>query len=259
MVVTYANYYDMVDYSRLENYLSDEVECFVFDSIPSTNNYLSSLAFSLKTQVCIAAQQTQGKGQHNRQWLSGRDSILLSIRRVFSADANLNGLSLMVGLALIAVLKKYGVTEVQLKWPNDIYYRDKKLAGILIENVIQKHNQSVVIGIGVNVNVDIDCQTPWTDLHSINGQEPINQFNLTKDLINTVLQFCQFFESNGFAYFAKQWAAVDYLKGKRVCYKDKRRAFSGVCCGVNNEGVLLVETTGVTEWVYSSEFLSVSC
>jgi hypothetical protein len=68
----------MVDYSRLENYLSDEVECFVFDSIPSTNNYLSSLAFSLKTQVCIAAQQTQGKGQHNRQWLSGRDSIILS-------------------------------------------------------------------------------------------------------------------------------------------------------------------------------------
>jgi biotin-(acetyl-CoA carboxylase) ligase len=74
-----------------------------------------------------------------------------------------------------------------------------------------------------------------------------------------VLQFFQFFESNGFTYFAKQWAAVEYLKGRRVCYQDKRRALSGVCCGVNNEGVLLVETTGATEWVYSSEFLSVSC
>jgi len=250
----------MVDYSHLENYLSDEVECFIFDSIPSTNGYLSSLAFSLKTQVCIAAQQTQGKGQHNRQWLSGKDSsVLLSIRRVFSVDVNLNGLSLMVGLALVEVLKKYGVTEAQLKWPNDVYYQGKKLAGILIENVIQKHNQSVVIGIGVNVNVDIDCQTPWTDLHSINGQKSINQFNLTKDLINTVLQFCQFFERSGFSYFAKQWANVDYLQGKQVRYKDKNRAFSGVCCGVNNEGVLLVKTAKATEWVYSSEFLSVGC
>ena len=240
----------------LENYLNEEIECFVFDSIPSTNSYLSSLAFSAKTQVCIAAQQTQGKGQHNRQWLSGKDgSILLSIRKVFSADINLNGLSLMVGLALIAVLKKYDIIGAQLKWPNDVYYQDKKLAGILIENAVQKYNQSVVIGIGVNVNVDIDCQMPWTDLHSIN-EKNINQLDLTKDLIETVLQFCQFFAGNGFAYFARQWVDVDYLKGKQVYYKDKKRTFSGVCCGVNNEGILLVKTVKAIEWVYSSEFLS---
>ncbi|SMN16424.1 Biotin--protein ligase, / Biotin operon repressor [uncultured Candidatus Thioglobus sp.] len=247
----------MVDYSHLENYLSDEVECFVFDSIPSTNNYLSSLAFSLKTQVCIAAQQTQGKGQHNRAWLSSKGgSILLSIRRVFLVGVNLNGLSLVVGLALIEVLKDYGITDLQLKWPNDVYYQDRKLAGILIENAVRNQTQSVIIGLGINIDADINCQTPWTNLHSISKQKPINKFSLTTGLINKILQLCQIFETNGFAYFAQQWASVDYLQGRRVQYDDKKQIFSGVCCGVNNEGVLLVETQYGAKLVYSSESLS---
>jgi biotin-(acetyl-CoA carboxylase) ligase len=72
-----------------------------------------------------------------------------------------------------------------------------------------------VIGIGVNIGVNIDCQTPWTDLHSISTQKSINQFDLTKDLINKILEFCQVFEANGFTTFSKQWASVDYLQGKR--------------------------------------------
>jgi BirA family biotin operon repressor/biotin-[acetyl-CoA-carboxylase] ligase len=245
----------MVDYSDLENYLSDEVECFVFDSIPSTNHYLASLAFSAKTQVCISAQQTQGKGQYSRTWSSEGESILLSIRRVFSTNVSLSGLSLVVGLALVEVLKKYGAIDLQLKWPNDVYYQNKKLAGILIENSVQNKTQSVVIGVGVNVDVDIECQTPWTDFHSISTHKTINQFELTKDLINKILAFCQIFETQGFVYFAQQWASVDYLVGKLIQYDDTVQAFSGLCCGVNDEGVLLVKTENGTKQIYSSQFL----
>lgn len=248
---------DMVDYSDLKAHLSGDIDCHIFDSIPSTNDYLSSLDFSPRTQVCVATQQTQGKGQHNRQWLSGKDnSILLSIRRSFLISVNLNGLSLVVGLALIEALKQHGITELQLKWPNDVYYQDKKLAGILIENSLQSQIQSVVIGIGINVEVDIDCQTPWTDLYSIK-EPPVNQFNLSKDLIKTVLQFCQIFETKGFMHFAQQWVSVDYLLDKCVQYNDKKQKFSGVCCGVNDEGILLVKTKEAIKKVYSSQFLQV--
>ncbi|MDC9714731.1 MAG: biotin--[acetyl-CoA-carboxylase] ligase [Gammaproteobacteria bacterium] len=247
----------MDNYSSLASRLYGEVDCHIFDSVPNTNDYLSSLPFSLKTQVCIATEQTQGKGQHSRIWLSKKGgSILLSIRRVFSVDVNLNGLSLVAGLALIEVLKDYGVTGLQLKWPNDVYYQDKKLAGILIENAVRNQAQSVVMGIGINVDADIGCQTPWTNLRLINRQNRINQFSLTTGLINKILQFCQIFETNGFAYFAQQWASVDYLQGRRVQYNDKKQIFSGVCYGVNNEGVLLVETQYGAKLVYSSEFLS---
>ncbi|SFV87525.1 Biotin operon repressor / Biotin-protein ligase [hydrothermal vent metagenome] len=248
---------DMIDYSALKAHLVGNIECHIFDSIPSTNDYLSALEFSPKTQVCISAQQTQGKGQRHRQWLSSKgNSILLSIRRVFSTTVSLNGLSLVAGLALIEVLKDYGATDLQLKWPNDVYYQHKKLAGILIENVVHNQFQSVVIGLGVNIDGEIACQTPWVNLRAI-VENDINQFELSKDLIHKILQFCQIFESKGFAYFTQQWAIVDYLHGKPVQYDDKKQRFSGVCCGVNNKGVLLITTKNAIKQVYSSEFLQV--
>ncbi|SFV85013.1 Biotin-protein ligase [hydrothermal vent metagenome] len=242
----------MVNYSDLKNQLSGDIDCHIFDSLPSTNDYLSSLVFSPRTQICITAQQTQGRGQYNRQWLSNKDSsVLLSVRSVFSTDVNLNGLSLVVGLALIEVLD---IADLKLKWPNDVYYQDKKLAGILIENSIQNQTQSVVIGVGLNIDVDIDCQTPWTDLRTI-GKKSINQFELSKMLINKILQFCHIFKTEGFVYFAQQWKSVDYLDGKKLQYNDKKNAFSGVCLGVNNEGALLIKTKNAIKRVYSSEFL----
>ncbi|BAS68417.1 BirA family transcriptional regulator, biotin operon repressor / biotin-[acetyl-CoA-carboxylase] ligase [endosymbiont of Bathymodiolus septemdierum str. Myojin knoll] len=249
----------MVNYSDLTAHLSGDIDCHIFDTLPSTNDYLSSLAFSPRTQVCVAMQQTQGKGQYNRRWLSSKNnSILLSIRRVFSADVTLSGLSLVVGLALIETLKDYGINDLQLKWPNDVYHQDKKLAGILIENSLKNQMQSVVIGLGINVDVDIDCQTPWTDLRTI-SKNPINQFDLNKDLINKILQFCQIFADEGFVYFTRQWENVDYLHGKRLQYDDKKQTFLGLCCGVNAEGALLIKTKREIKRVYSSQFLSFPC
>lgn len=256
MVIIGIGGYNMVDYSDLNRYLPSDIECFIFDSIASTNDYLLSLKFSPKTQVCIATEQTQGKGQHNRVWLSNKNkSLLLSIRRVFSTKINLSGLSLVTGLALLKVLTDHGITDLQLKWPNDIYYQDRKLAGILIENTVQKQTQSVVIGLGVNIDVKINCQTPWTDLHTINPKKLVNQFDLSKDLINKILEFCQIFEKNGFAFFKKQWEKVDYLQGKQARHNHNKRFFSGVCCGVNDKGALLIQTKSTIQPIFSSEFL----
>lgn len=258
MVVFSFSAGDMDNYSNLNLQLDGDTDCHIFDSIPSTNEYLLSLAFSPRTQICIASEQTQGKGQYNRTWLSNKDSsVLLSVRRVFSADINLSGFGLVMGLAMLEVIDGYGVSGLQLKWPNDVYYQDQKLAGILIRNITRNQTQSAVIGIGLNIDVDIDCQTPWTDLRAISTQATINKFDLTKDLINKILQFCHIFETSGFRYFSQQWANVDYLQGKKVCYDDKKQAFSGVCFGVSDKGALLVKTKDSIRQVYSSKFLHI--
>ncbi len=256
MVVFNFSISDMDSYSDLSTQLDGNIDCHIFDSIPSTNDYLLSLAFSPKTQICIASEQTQGKGQHNRTWLSNKgSSILLSVRRVFPIDVDLSGLSIVIGLAILEVLEDYGASDLQLKWPNDVYYQHQKLAGILIKNTIRSQFQSTVIGIGLNIDVDIDCQTPWIDLHAISTHQDINKFDLTKDLIHKVLEFCQIFEVRGFMYFSQQWASVDYLQGRDIRYSDKKQTFSGVCCGVSDKGALLVKTTDSIRQVYSSEFL----
>ncbi|BBB23109.1 bifunctional biotin biosynthesis protein BirA [Abyssogena phaseoliformis symbiont OG214] len=247
----------MANYSDLKNYLSDDIKCFAFDSIPSTNDYLAQLAFCTKTQVCVTSEQTHGKGQYDRKWLSQKDtSIMLSIRYVFPSNILLSGLSLVVGLALVDVLEKYGISDLKLKWPNDVYFEGRKLAGILIENSLQGDYQSVIIGLGLNVNFneDFQCETSWIDLKKIIST-PVDKLNLSKDLINKILEYFDIFESSGFGEFYAKWVKVDYLLGKQVKHTSKAQLFSGTCLGVNHQGILLVKTQYGVKPIYSSEFL----
>jgi BirA family biotin operon repressor/biotin-[acetyl-CoA-carboxylase] ligase len=246
----------MADYSHLQQQLGDGVECFVFDSIPSTNDYLSALAFSKSPKICITREQTRGKGQYHRRWLSDKNSsILLSIRRVFPADISLSGLSLVAGMALIDTLNEAGFSGLKLKWPNDVYAADKKLAGILIENTIQGDYQSVVAGFGLNVVMQKSlCETPWIDLARLKSTQ-INLSELSKNLILNTLKYFDIFQKNGFDEFFEKWAKLDYLAGKKIDYISTTQPFKGVCVGINRQGILLVDTERGIREVYSSEFL----
>ncbi len=257
MVVASAANFDMVDYSNLADQLGESVECFVFDSIPSTNDYLAQQAFCKKTQVCITAEQTCGKGQHDRRWLSQKNSsITLSIRYVFPSHISLSGLSLVAGLALVSVLAEYDIAGLSLKWPNDVYVGDRKLAGILIENSLQGAYQSAIIGVGLNVDFDqsFQCDTPWVDLKSVT-LTPINQLDLSRRLINKMLAYMEMFESRGFEAFYAKWAAQDYLLGRQIRHTNQAQLFSGTCLGVDRQGVLLVDTQYGIKRIYSSAFL----
>ncbi len=244
----------MADYSTLASLLSDDIECFVFDSIPSTNDYLTGLPFSTKTQVCIATEQTHGKGQHSREWLSQKNSsILFSIRRIFPANILLTGLSLVIGLAVLEVLTKHGVSHLKLKWPNDVYFEDKKLAGILIENSLQNDKQSVVIGLGVNHHFtdDLACQASWIDIKQILGFE-LDSVRLSADLINTLLKFCDTFVQVGLVDFHSRWCAYDYLLGKQVRFNNGKGLMSGTCLGIDQQGLLLINTQHEIQSINSS-------
>jgi len=246
----------MAGYSTLAKLLPDNVECFVLDSTPSTNDYLADQPFSNNTKVCIAREQTCGKGQYNRQWLSKKNSsILLSIRRNFSVNTLLNGLSLVVGLAVIEVLtKKYGINQLKLKWPNDVYFQTQKLAGILLESSVQNNTQSVVIGLGLNNDLgeNFVCETPWIDLNQILKSTP-NLEQLSAKLINKIIDYCGVFELQGLDAFQSKWREYDYLSGKPLELSYQNEKITGVANGINDEGALLIESDkGVIE-AYSSE------
>jgi len=244
----------MVDYSVLE--FPGVVECFVLESTTSTNDYLTRLPFSKDVKVCITREQTAGKGQYQRAWLSKKDSsVLLSLRYPFSTKAALNGLSLAMGLSVIDVLEgTYHLNHLKLKWPNDVYFKDQKLAGILIENSVQNNQQSVVIGLGLNhqLGVGFKCDTPWTDLSKICPTLP-NLVDLHEKLINNLIKSCQRFEQYGFSDFQAQWHQHDYLLGKQLelNYQDKK--ITGIANGVNEQGALIIESDNTTIEAYSSE------
>lgn len=245
----------MVYYSSLVDLLPKDLECHFFDSIESTNLFLSNRPFTKKVQLCVTREQTQGKGQYGRHWESQRDgSILFSIRRNFPQECNLNGLSLIVGLAIVKVLEQECLVEdFKIKWPNDIYFKSKKLAGVLLENQMQSGNQSVVIGVGVNYALDqsMKCKIPWTDLTKITKILPDFKL-LTAEIINNILVMSEHFSVFGFNDFQSDWKRYDMLQGTRVKCTDLKDSFEGEVLGVSSKGALKIFTKDGVKELYSS-------
>ena len=248
----------MVYYSSLVELLPKDLECHFFDSIESTNYFLTNKPFSNKVQLCVAREQTQGKGQHGRLWESQRDgSILFSIRRNFPKECNLNGLSLVVGLAIAKVLERECLAVgFQIKWPNDIFFEDKKLAGVLLENKMQSKNQSVVIGVGINYALDLDLvfEIPWTDLSRITKILPDIRF-LTAKIINEILVMSEHFKAFSFDDFQSDWKRYDMLKGKYIKCINLEDSFEGEVVGVSSQGALKIYTKNGVKELYSSEYI----
>ena len=140
-----------------------------FKNIDSTNSYLQNLldkGEDVADNVVVTDFQTSGKGQGRNVWQSenGKNllfSIALDMSFLKAEDQFL--LTQMVSVAMINVLKKYLPEEnIFIKWPNDIYFNDRKIAGILIKNEIKGMMLGTsIIGIGLNVNqTDFDESLP---------------------------------------------------------------------------------------------------
>ena len=116
--------------------------------ISSTNEWILQNIPSLKKgDLCVAEYQTAGRGRRGRQWLSPfAGQIMFSFYWAFDPKKSIEGLSLVIGLAIAEVL------NVQVKWPNDILFDGRKLGGILVEIANHKNGMlNLVIGVGINV------------------------------------------------------------------------------------------------------------
>ena len=242
-------------YSSLRKLIEDDIDCHFFDSIESTSSFLTEIPYSNRTQLCIAREQTKGKGQHGRDWSSQKDgSILFSLRKPYSIDTNLNGLSLVVGMAIIKSLEvECQLSGLKIKWPNDVYFENQKLAGILMENNIHKGVQYLVIGVGVNyqLNHTINIDTPWTDLSQIVKKLP-NFDKLTASFIKNILSMSKDFEFNGLASLLSEWSDYDMLKGVKIRSTESKEFFEGKVDGISEYGALRISSPEGVKEVYSS-------
>ena len=245
----------MSHFSSLKSLLENNFECYFFESIDSTNSFLASTKYSTKPQICITREQTKGKGQHGRNWVSQKDgSIIFSMRKSFNEGTNLNGLSLIAGMAIIKSIEaECQLSGLKIKWPNDIYYGDKKLAGILMENTHYKSKQLVLIGVGINYQLvdtnEIDAL--WVDLSRILNKLP-NFQQLIANVINNILIFLEDFQINGLSSLLSEWDHYDMLKGARIKFRESNKELQGQIDGITNQGALKVVTKDGIKELYSS-------
>ena len=170
---------------------------------------------------CLAEAQSAGRGRRGRTWVSPyASSLYVSMLWRFSSGYQaMAGLSLMIGVIVTDTLIELGIAQCQLKWPNDIYYNNQKLAGILVEVEGQVGaSTSAIIGIGVNIhlpnNVD-GIDQAFTDLHSI-SEKKIERNKFAAALIHNLWQALPLFEKEGMQPFILRWQQADLYKDKLV-------------------------------------------
>jgi BirA family biotin operon repressor/biotin-[acetyl-CoA-carboxylase] ligase len=213
--------------------------------------------------VFTAEQQTAGRGRRGRPWVSpyARNLYLSVIGEFTQGAAALEGLSLAAGVAVSRALKKSGISDVQLKWPNDVLHNGAKLGGILLEMVgdAAGHCQ-VVVGVGLNVAMPSatasSIKQDWTDVATIASAVGVpcpGRNALLAALLNELLPLVNTFEAEGFAPWQQAWQALDAHAGKPVVLTGGSKQVAGVARGVNERGALQLETTLGVQSVFGGE------
>lgn len=245
---------DLIEMERLTAGLKSEVGVF-FDEkqlhlrTGSTNELaINALRQGVNRGLYIAEQQTAGRGRRGRHWISPFGSgIYFSLAWRFRCGVNeLEGLSLVVGLAIKRVLDRAGLHAVQVKWPNDLLIQGAKLAGVLIEVQGDTAIESqLVIGIGINTSLTQHhahaIEQPWADLQQ--QGLALTRTALLTEVINELVPVLNEFEREGFKRFKQEWMSGDVFLEKPVRVQTGADHYiHGIAKGVSETGALLLET-----------------
>jgi BirA family biotin operon repressor/biotin-[acetyl-CoA-carboxylase] ligase len=222
----------------------------IYDITDSTNGQLSNLArLGVESgAACLAETQTAGKGRLGRKWASpfGRNIYLSLLWNYESGPAALSGLSLAIGVSVMRALDQEGNLGLGLKWPNDIFWKGKKLGGVLVEVMGDALGPcTVVVGIGLNVDLPDsaadEIDQPWSDLKRVMSGNPISRNELVSKLLNELLPVLENFDKVGLADYYEEWSSKDCLAGTKAILKIGKEQLLGTAKGITEEGLLLFE------------------
>ena len=190
--------------------------------------------------------QYEGRGRRGKTWRSPYAStIMFSLgMKVPKTQKSIKGLSCALGLSIAKTLNSLGISNVSVKWPNDVYIDGRKVCGILVELVsINSDDSAVVIGVGLNyrlTNSYIDLiDKPSTDLVSQGIQKSRSQ--VLRYLVERLCEDFRRFMESGFSVFREDFNRIHWLAGRLVeISQGTGTVTSGIVTGVNGEGELLL-------------------
>ncbi|GAB1263656.1 bifunctional biotin--[acetyl-CoA-carboxylase] ligase/biotin operon repressor BirA [Aurantivibrio infirmus] len=256
---------ELLEADEIQRNLTDEVANLVLEldlhrSIGSTNSHAISRANSGDSHgyICLAEHQSEGRGRHGRRWISpfARNVYLSIVWEYDGGAAVLEGLSLAVGVAIVQALSENGIEGVQLKWPNDLLWKGKKLAGVLLEMTGDAAGRcKVIVGIGLNVGMlsqeASEVDQAWVGLSSIN--DGVSRNKLVSSLLNNLLPLLDDYDEKGFAPLRDAWESLDYFRENEVEIRSGEQITVGKVCGVTDSGALRLQNRSGEQLIFGGE------
>jgi len=217
------------------------------NAIDSTNSYLRQLCSEKALEdytIVVAEHQTQGRGQMGTVWDSEKGKNLM-----FSLFKDLSMhevefpfyLSMAISLAIVKTFKALNIPDLHIKWPNDILSADKKICGILIENVIKNKLSSTIIGIGINVNqTEFDNLPKASSLKNITGVN-YNLDEILQSIIKDTKYYSMLLQDEKYDAVKTEYEMRLFRKDKPSTFRNTEgELFSGFIKGVTKYGKLQV-------------------
>ena len=213
-----------------------------FDVIDSTNIYLKENYKDLDNFTFVDASfQTSGRGRNNRNWKSEKgENLLFSL--LIKDEVLINKFKSLSIISALSVIETINIDNLSIKWPNDVYYKDNKLVGILLEGVTTNKFECLIIGIGINVNQEEfigDYKREPTSLYRI--------LNRKVDIDKLKIKVYENIEHN-FNLVKKEYdfydeiSKLDYLKNKDVFADINNEVKHIKVLGINKDYSLKVKT-----------------
>lgn len=236
-----------------------------YSTIDSTNEEAERLFYqNLQAPFAvIASKQTKGRGRLGRRWQSQKNNNLYcSI--LFApniAPEKLQKFTLWAGIEVCKTLQAYiGNDSLKIKWPNDLYYKSKKLSGMLTEAKIDTDRMhTIVFGIGININAKVQAmpasiQTIATSLKEITGKT-FSLNHIAIDIISSVIRaYEQCVKTSESDLLPEAWQDYDYLRGKIIECTQNQKQIKGTVLGIDSAGALLLKTeTNGIESIHSGD------
>jgi len=222
--------------TQLNNPYKGTVSCF--KSIDSTNKWL--LKNGSNGDFCLSETQTAGRGRRNNQWISPNSgNIYLSYCCYFDKTVQHRSLlGLVTGIAIAEALQEVGLKAHGLKWPNDVFWNDKKLGGVLIQTA--ENYEKFIIGIGLNIRLPEQShqqitQTAVSLEEALKGKA-LDRENITIQLMQKLLSHTEMFADLPFQAFTQSWQRWDILHGRNVSIQHQDNEVSGEVNGIDKHG-----------------------
>lgn len=212
----------------------------------STNKTIAQKSSNPKFSILLTEFQTAGQGRREKKWISPlAENIYLSIQFQVIESKNAHFIPLLTAVSICKSLKKSGIQDCKIKWPNDIYLDGKKLAGILVENrCLTKQGSTFIVGIGLNVNMQINNEIDqlWTSLLS-HQKKSFDRNIIISTLLSELLETYNNISRMDLNLFMQEWRLLDYLYGSEINITDENLTYAAIAHGIAADGALLVSHT----------------
>tara|TARA_Y100000022_G_C13253299_1_gene378296 strand:+ start:1867 stop:2688 length:822 start_codon:yes stop_codon:yes gene_type:complete len=245
------NFDDLLNPYYIRDFLSLESKLLVpviqvYEHTESTNNILlEKNCIYPNGHACFAENQTNGRGMHDKKWVSSKNNICFSVSWNYDKPLEkAHMLNYAIAVQVVKNLNDNGFKDIKLKWPNDLIFNNAKLGGILIDLVSKKNKKIyLVAGLGLNLEVSKNdnnkINQKISDLKSTNINTKIMEKNkIAAILLDAIIKCLSKFEKYDYKNLSEEWNTMDYNYNniKKILVNNKE--ISAKLMGINESGQL---------------------